>query len=86
MSDPVISSRTPEGEPNRCAVCGCPLRVEPSLQRDATCPNCGLLLWFDRSEPAMSVRRFVVPMEVRRVGLARAVLIVAKRMLGLTIR
>jgi len=43
----VISSRTPEGDPNRCPVCGCRLRLEPSEPlRDAPCPQCGHLLWF----------------------------------------
>ena len=41
------SSRTPEGEPNRCPVCGHDVSVEPSLPPgDATCPFCGNLLWF----------------------------------------
>jgi hypothetical protein len=43
----VISSRTPEGQPNRCPVCGQPTRLEPScLTPDAPCPSCGHLLWF----------------------------------------
>jgi hypothetical protein len=43
----IISSRTPEGEPNRCPVCGSAVRVEPSLPAlDAPCPACGCLLWF----------------------------------------
>jgi hypothetical protein len=42
-----ISSRTPEGDPNTCPVCGHDLRIEPSLTtRDGTCPYCGTLLWF----------------------------------------
>jgi hypothetical protein len=42
-----ISSRTPEGEKNRCAVCGHVCRIEPScLSPDAPCPSCGNLLWF----------------------------------------
>jgi anti-anti-sigma factor len=45
----VISSRTPEGEPNRCPVCGNTLRIEPSDPAgDAPCPHCGHLLWFTR--------------------------------------
>src|SRR5690242_20174330 len=44
-----ISSRTPEGEPNRCPVCGNSLRLEPSVPPgDAPCPSCGCLLWFPR--------------------------------------
>src|SRR5437899_2528662 len=42
-----ISSRTPEGRPNRCPVCGKELCIEPSSStRDAPCPHCGHLLWF----------------------------------------
>lgn len=42
-----ISSRTPEGTPHRCPVCGHGLRVEASLFfGDAPCPRCGTLLWF----------------------------------------
>ncbi len=42
-----ISSRTPEGEPNTCPVCGHDLRLEPSIDtRDAPCLSCGYLLWF----------------------------------------
>jgi hypothetical protein len=45
----VISSRTPEGQPNHCPVCGADLRIEPSDPAgDAPCPQCGLLLWFTR--------------------------------------
>ena len=43
-----ISSRTPEGESNRCPICNHRVRIEPSLAtRDAPCPHCGHLLWFD---------------------------------------
>ncbi|VTS06807.1 phosphopantetheine-binding protein [Tuwongella immobilis] len=42
-----ISSRTPEGIPNRCPVCGHDFRIEPARPfGDATCPACGSLLWF----------------------------------------
>ena len=41
------SSRTPEGEPNRCPVCGKTLHIEPSRRPgDAPCPHCGHLLLF----------------------------------------
>ena len=41
------SSRTPEGDPNRCPVCGKSLHLEPSVPPgDAPCPHCGSLLWF----------------------------------------
>lgn len=43
----MISSRTPEGEPARCPLCGAQVKVEPSvLIGDAPCPCCGHLLWF----------------------------------------
>jgi predicted RNA-binding Zn-ribbon protein involved in translation (DUF1610 family) len=54
----IISSRTPEGEPNRCAVCGAQVRIEPSMPaRDAPCPNCGSLLWFTHSPRRRIVQR-----------------------------
>src|SRR5262245_48379088 len=42
-----ISSRTPEGTPNLCPVCGTHVKIEPSApQGDGPCPSCGHLLWF----------------------------------------
>ena len=42
-----ISSRTPEGLPNHCPICDASICIEPSMPSgDATCPNCGTLLWF----------------------------------------
>jgi len=44
------ASRTPEGEPNRCPICGNALRLEPSRPPgDAPCPHCGSLVWFAAS-------------------------------------
>lgn len=44
------ASRTPEGEPNQCPICGKEVRLEPSRPPgDAPCPNCGHLLWFSSS-------------------------------------
>ena len=44
---PTISSRTPEGLPNKCPLCGASVRMEPSVPAgDAPCPACGGLLWF----------------------------------------
>ncbi len=42
----MISSRTPEGIPGRCPVCGRRVQVEPSSYPtpDACCPSCGSLL------------------------------------------
>ncbi len=44
----MISSRTPEGTPNFCPVCGQDVRIDPSTVplRDAPCPQCGCLLHF----------------------------------------
>jgi acyl carrier protein len=45
----MISSRTPEGVPHRCPVCGNESAVEPSDPGgDACCPSCGHLLWWFR--------------------------------------
>lgn len=54
MSD-VISSRTPEGHPNMCDVCGAKVQIEPSLfpRLDAPCLQCGTLLVFE--EPLVNV-------------------------------
>lgn len=44
------ASRTPEGEWNRCPVCGHGNVIDPSVSmRDAPCPCCGHLLWFRKS-------------------------------------
>jgi acyl carrier protein len=50
-----ISSRTPEGEPQRCSVCGVVAAMEISSPLgDACCPACGsLFVWFrDRLDAA----------------------------------
>lgn len=45
------SSRTPEGEPNACPVCGKRVQIDPSRPPgDAPCPHCGHLLWFGDRE------------------------------------
>lgn len=50
-----ISSRTPEGEPQRCRVCGNSSRIELSVvSGDAPCPHCGSLLWLKSARPAVS--------------------------------
>jgi anti-anti-sigma factor len=42
-----ISSQTPEGQPDRCPVCGSEAKIKPSgLAGDAPCLRCGHLLWF----------------------------------------
>ncbi len=53
------SSRTPEGEPNRCPICGHEVTLEPTTPPgDAPCPYCGSLLWFP-ALPAFEVFEFV---------------------------
>jgi anti-anti-sigma factor len=42
-----IRSQTPEGQPNRCHVCGSEVKIKPSDPAgDAPCLRCGHLLWF----------------------------------------
>jgi PTS system fructose-specific IIA component/PTS system nitrogen regulatory IIA component len=49
-----IATRTPEGEPNRCPICGKGVILEPSAAtRDAPCPHCGCLLWFKSSSAGL---------------------------------
>ncbi|WP_146406194.1 hypothetical protein [Allorhodopirellula heiligendammensis] len=43
MNDP--SSRTPEGIPHRCDVCGTEFRLNLALSGDTCCPNCNSLAW-----------------------------------------
>jgi hypothetical protein len=51
-----ISSRTPEGDPNRCVICGYDCRLEPSWPaREAPCPRCGHLLWFPAESSSVAV-------------------------------
>ena len=61
-----ISSRTREGYPNRCPVCGQEVTIEPSRPSgDSPCPNCGHLLSLEqgRSVPdavATALRRRIL--------------------------
>jgi acyl carrier protein len=44
-----ISTRTPEGFPQRCPICGRSSALEPSFPGgDVVCPACGQLLWVVR--------------------------------------
>ncbi|MCE9562738.1 MAG: acyl carrier protein [Planctomycetes bacterium] len=53
----VPSSRTPEGTPHRCPVCGKTSAVEPSYpDSDSCCPNCGQLLWWFRDRLSRDAR------------------------------
>jgi hypothetical protein len=52
-----ISSRTPEGAPQRCPICGNESRLELStVSADAPCPSCGCLLWLKRPRAAPHAR------------------------------
>ena len=54
-----VSSRTPEGQPNQCPLCGKSVRIEPSHPtNDAPCPHCGHLLFFVRDLDDSSVAYF----------------------------
>lgn len=60
-SSMTISSRTPEGLPNQCPVCGKKLVLEPSRpQGDAPCPHCGCLVWFTLGDSQASPEEVVV--------------------------
>jgi hypothetical protein len=42
-----ISSRTTEGLPNECPICGKQVWIVPSVPPgDSTCPHCGSTIWF----------------------------------------
>jgi len=42
----IVSSRTPEGLPSECPLCGANANIEFSdPAKDAPCPKCGHLLW-----------------------------------------
>lgn len=44
-----VSSRTPEGTPHRCPLCGAVANLEPAWPGgDAVCPRCGQLVWWFR--------------------------------------
>ncbi len=57
MTD-TISSRTPEGRDSRCPLCGAETAIEYSLAGDASCPNCGSLLW-DEEAVYARIRRLI---------------------------
>ncbi len=60
-----ISTRTPEGFPHRCPICGEITSLEPSNPGgDSCCPACGQLLWWfkDRlGEEALFARNEISP-------------------------
>ena len=60
-----IASRTPEGWPNRCPICGADVWIDPSQPPgDAPCPKCGHLLWFDDA----NIRRRILEMIAARLN------------------
>jgi hypothetical protein len=65
-----IASRTPEGEPAACGICGVELWIEPSLDTfDGTCPNCGSLVWF-RTREAIRPTQAQIRLRNRVFGMA----------------
>jgi hypothetical protein len=71
-----ISTRTPEGNPNRCPLCGRDLEIEPSTPPgDAPCPYCGSLLWF----PKAGVKGQLVPDYGEPIILSRSEICVGRR-------
>lgn len=70
-----IASRTPEGEPNRCEICGHELRIEPTPEtHDGVCPHCGSLLWFWFSEIDVGLGPTPIdPMKLRDQVFGRAI-------------
>ncbi|HEY1375847.1 MAG TPA: hypothetical protein VGF55_03600 [Gemmataceae bacterium] len=64
------ASRTPEGQPNRCPVCGRAVRLEPSCPPgDAPSPSCGSLLWFPRRTTSRRRLRLIPVVVVLLVAL-----------------
>lgn len=58
-----VSSRTPDGEPAKCPVCGHVFSALPSQPlRDTTCPNCGCLLVIEEQQGFVEVIAIVGPM------------------------
>ena len=47
-----VPSRTPEGRPLRCEICGAIITVEIASPGDTLCPRCGSLLWAFQSRLA----------------------------------
>lgn len=67
-----ISSRTPEGMPNRCPICGSRVIIEPSAETcDAPCPRCGQLLWWFQ-ERAGTTRVGRISADTRWINLLRS--------------
>jgi DNA-directed RNA polymerase subunit RPC12/RpoP len=77
-----ISSRTPEGDPNQCPICGHRVWIEPSIgTRDAPCPSCGHLLWFAEHPSGSAIER-AERGPYRQLALMRRVMGLATKKLG----
>lgn len=64
------SSRTPEGSPLFCALCGKESNIDPSLPTgDATCPHCGHLAWLG---PAANSGRSIRSLVAETATLAKS--------------
>ena len=63
---PAISTRTPEGEPARCVVCGAETLIVPSAfpTADAPCPACGTLLWLTADTHRAANGRDIIDEEI----------------------
>ncbi|HVU86200.1 MAG TPA: acyl carrier protein [Pirellulales bacterium] len=60
-----ISSRTPEGLPSRCSLCGAVTNLEYSDPAgDAPCPSCGQLLWQSAALLSQFQNRFAESLNV----------------------
>lgn len=56
-----VSSRTPEGLPFACPICGRAAALEPScFAGDSVCPSCGSLLWLVRDRVLKTVDPSVI--------------------------
>lgn len=65
-----VSSRTPEGEPVRCRVCGKVAALEPSDPGgDVICPSCGVLAFF-RNRVGVRVTRDSLFLELDNAAFA----------------
>jgi len=72
-------TRTPDGDPHQCSVCGGTVTIEPSSAGDAPCPHCGCLLWFPGGAGDAAFPRFTVSNAAIR-GKEQAIAVVLDRL------
>ena len=61
-----VLSDAPKDEPNHCPICNTDVRVEHSvIFGDATCLNCGTLLWFIHSNSELHLFDHALSLPVR---------------------